>query len=270
MFSASTHELAQPATISSPRPARRLTIFRIVATIMAVAAVGGGVFTAVFGIVNPAQAPHAFHNAVVAALLIVLSAPPVIVALRAPERATRALTILAVLALAALATMALSLTLDPFTLPFVVAIGALWALRPPHGDLIPTGRPSWLLLVLVIAAAAPLVTYGVSQAELQRSDHTSDHAAFFHWVEASFYTVGILLLGVLTALRPAAYRLAGWMAAVALAVLGAGSLLLPTYASAIETPWAWAALGGAIAFVAIAEWEARRHLAEHVLHRLRA
>jgi hypothetical protein len=225
---------------------------------MAVAAVVGGVFTAVFGILSPAQEPHAFHNAMVASLLLVLSAPPVVVAARTPERSDRALTILAVLGIAAVATMALSLTLDPFTLPFVVLIGVLWMLRTRGDAIIPAGRASLPLLVLVVVAAAPLTLYALGQAELQRTDHTSEHAAFFHWVEASFYTVGVLLLGLLAALRPRAYRLAGWMAGIALAVLGAGSLLLPTYASAVDTPWAWAAVLGAIAFVAIGEWEARR------------
>ena len=45
---------------------------------------------------------------------------------------------------------------------------------------------------------------------------------------------------------------------MALAALGAGSLALGTYASALDIPWAWAALVGGAVFVAVAEWEARR------------
>jgi len=231
---------------------------RIIAAIMAVSAVGFGLFTAVFGIISEAQTIHAFHNAVVTSLLLVLSAPGTIATARAPERSTRALMILAMVGIAGLITMALSLTLDPFTLPFVVLIGVLWALRPSRERPFPTGRLSPILLVLVLVAVVPLVAYALGQAELQRIDSSSEHAEFYHWVETSFYAVAIPLVGLLAAVRPAAYRLAAWSAAVALAVLGGASLAFGDRASALDTPWAWAALAGSAVFVAVAEWEARR------------
>jgi hypothetical protein len=166
--------------------------------------------------------------------------------------------VLAVLSAAALVSMVLSRALDPFTLPFVVLTGVLWALRPSREALLPAGRPSAGLLVLVAVAAIPLLGYALRQAELQRIDTVSAHAAFFHWVEVSFYALAVLLFGLLAALRPAAYRLAAWCGGVALAALGAGSLALGTYASALDVPWAWAALVGGAVFVAVAEWEARR------------
>jgi hypothetical protein len=247
----------------APAPSSgRHTAMRVLASIMAVGGIAFGLFTAVFGIVNPAQEPHAFHNVVVAALLIVLSAPPVVAVARAPERVVRPLVILAAVAVAALATMALSLTLDPFTLPFVVLIVVLWALAPNRDGAVPPGRPSLLLGGLVFAAAVPLTLYAAGQAELQRTDQSSEHAAFFHWVETSFYAVAVMLLGALAAVRPPAYRLAGWMAGVALALLGAGAIVLSNYASALPAPWAWAALAGGLAFVAALEWEARRPTAQ--------
>lgn len=245
-------------TDARPRPSRRPTAMRVLAIIMVVGAIAFGLFTAVFGIVNPAQEPHAFHNVVVASLLIVLSAPPVIAVARAPGRAIRPLVILAAVAVAGLATMALSLTLDPFTLPFVVLIGVLWGLAPDRDGAFPPGRPSLLLAVLVLAAAGPLLIYAAGQADVQRTDHTSEHAAFFHWVETSFYAVAVVFLGALAARRPGAYRLAAWMGGVALALIGLGAILLPGYASALPSPWGWAALAGGVAFVAAAEWESRR------------
>jgi hypothetical protein len=243
-------------TDAHARTPRRLAAMRVLAIIMAVSAIAFGLFTAVFGIVNPAQEPHAFHNVVVASLLIVLSAPPVIVVARTPDRSIRALVILAIVAVAALVTMALSLTLDPFTLPFVILIGVLWVLAPRSAGAAP--RPSLILGALVLAAAVPLVGYAFGQAELQRTDHTSEHAAFFHWVETSFYAIAILLLGALAAMRPTAFRLAAWMSGVALAIVGIGSLLLSGFASALPSPWGWAALAGGAVFVAAAEWERRR------------
>ncbi|MFN2418871.1 MAG: hypothetical protein ABR593_08105, partial [Candidatus Limnocylindria bacterium] len=108
-------------------------------------------------------------------------------------------------------------------------------------------------------AAVPLVIYALGQAELQRNDSSSEHAVFFHWVETSFYAIAILMLGLLAALRPGAFRTAGWMAGLALALLGAASLVLGQYASAIEAPWSWAALIGGLVFVGVGEWESRRN-----------
>jgi hypothetical protein len=235
----------------------RLTVMRVIAWIMAVSAVGFGLFTIVFGIVSPAQEIHAVHNAVVASLLIVLSAPPAIAVARAPQRALTSLVILAAVGVAGLATMAMSLTLDPFTLPFVALIGVLWAIVPSRAGAVPVGRPSLIMLALVVLATGPLVMYALGQAELQRVDRTSEHAAFFHWVESSFYAIAILLLGFLGALRPSAFRMAAWMGGLALVILGAASVQLGQYASALPEPWGWAAVAGGAAFVAVAEWERR-------------
>jgi hypothetical protein len=236
----------------------RLTVMRVIASVMAVSAVGFGLFTVVVGIVSPAQEIHAVHNAVVGSLLLVLSAPPVIQVARFPERGLRPLVILAAAAVAGLATMAMSLTLDPFTLPFVVLIGVLWAIVPDRVGAVPAGRPSLIMLAVVVVGAVPLVMYALGQAELQRTDLFSEHTAFFHWVETSFYAIGILLLGFLAALRPDAFRMAAWMGGSALAILGAASVLLGQHASAIAAPWSWAALAGGLAFIALSEWEARR------------
>jgi hypothetical protein len=258
----STPTAGLPATVGSvaaqPPSERRVTTMRIIAALMAVSAIGFGLFTVVFGFVGPDQEAHAFHNAMVASLLIVLSAPPAIAVARSPATSTRQLVLLAMLAIAGLATMAVSLTIDPFTLPFVVSIGLLWALSPSRGDLLPAGRRSSILLALVLAATPPLVAYAIGQAELQRTDHTSSHAAFFHWVETSFYAIAVLGLGLLAALRPAAYRLAAWTGGLALGVLGIASLAFGGYASSLPDPWGWAALAGSVAFIAVAEWEARR------------
>jgi hypothetical protein len=226
---------------------------RIIAAAMAIGAIGFGLFTIVFGIVNPAQAPHAFHNAIVASLLIVLSAPPVIAIARAPRDPGRPLVMLAAIGVAALATMALSLTLDPFTLPFVVLVGVLWLLAPSRGDGAAAERPSLPLLALSALVAVLLVPYALQQAELQRADRTSEHAAFFHWVEMSFYATAIPLLGVVVALRPTAHRLAAWCAGVALVVIGVASLLFAAYASALPAAVAGGTIVAGAVFIVLGE-----------------
>jgi hypothetical protein len=255
-----THAYPLAAGVAEAHPAsgRRLKAVRVIAWFMAVSAIAFGLVTVVFGIVSPEQEVHAFHNAVVAALLLVLSAPPAVAVARSPERSMRPLLVLAALAIAGLATMILSFTLDPFTMPFVVLIGVLWILRPSREPLLAAGRPSRVLLVLVLLSAGPLVAYALNQAEFQRIDSVSSHDAFFHWVETSFYALAVIMLGLLAALRPAAHRLAAWCGGMALGVLGAASLGLGSYASALDTTWAVAALAGSVAFVVLAEWEFRK------------
>jgi hypothetical protein len=123
---------------------------------------------------------------------------------------------------------------------------------------VPAGRPSLIMLAVVVVGAVPLVMYALGQAQLQRTDLFSEHTAFFHWVETSFYAIAILLLGFLAALRPDAFRLAAWMGGSALVILGAASVLFGQHASAIAAPWGWAALAGGLAFISVGEWEARR------------
>jgi hypothetical protein len=237
---------------------KRRTAFRVISTLWAASGIAFGVFTALFAVLDEGQEIHAIHNAVVTALLLVLSAPAAVAAARAPERSTRPLVHLSAVGIAGLITMALSLTLDPFTLPLVILVGVLWALRPSREEPIASVSPSPILLVFVAAAAGPLVAYALGQAELQRIDDVSEHAEFFHWVETSFYAVAILLLGLLAALRPAAHRFSGWAAGAALAVLGVASLALRGRPSGLDTGWAWAAVVGSLVFLAAVEWESRR------------
>jgi hypothetical protein len=70
--------------------------------------------------------------------------------------------------------------------------------------------------------------------------------------------VGILALGLLSALRPTTYRMAAWSAGIGLSILGGASLLLSNYASAVPLPWAWLAIAGGSFFVGAVEWEVRR------------
>ena len=236
----------------------RLTAMRVIAWLLAISGVAFGLFTIVFGIVGPDQEIHAVHNAVVASLLIVLTAPPMIAVARAPDRATRPLVILAALAVAGLAAMAMALTPDPFILPVLVLIGVLWWLAPNREGAVPVGGSSLVMLALALAGAVLLAPYAVDQAGLQRTDHTSAHAAFFHWVETAFTALGIVLVGLVAALRPRAYRMATWTAGSALAILGAASVSFDGFASALAEPWSWAALVGGLAFIGVGEWEARR------------
>jgi hypothetical protein len=228
---------------------RRFRTTRLIAGFMAGSAVVFGAFTMVFGVVAESQRIHGFHNAVVAALLLVLSAPPALAIARRPDRSDAPLMTLTVLSAAALITMVASLTIDPFTLPFVVFTGVLWTIRPSAERAVHDERPSWGLLLLVVAGAVPLIVYALGQAELQRTLAGDEHSQFFHWVEASFYSAGILFLGALAALRPRSHRMAGFSAGLGMSIFGLAALVLGGYASAVSAPWAWLATAGGAAFI---------------------
>ena len=230
---------------------RRLRITRLIAGFMAGSAILFGAFTVVFGIVAESQHIHGFHNAVVAALLLVLSAPPALAIARRPDRSDAPLITLTILSAAAVITMAASLTIDPFTMPFVVFTGVLWTLRQSNERTAREEQPNKGLLLLVAAGAVPLVVYALGQAELQRTLAGDVHSQFFHWVEASFYATGILFFGVLSALRPRTQRMAGLSAGLGLIIFGLAALFLSGHASAVPTPWSWLAVVGGAAVIGL-------------------
>jgi len=243
------------------RRRRKAAITRWIAGIMAVSAAVFGLFTSVFGIVAESQQIHAFHNVVVASLLLVFSAPPAFVIARDPVRSGAGLITLTVLSGAALLTMAAALTIDPFTLPFVVLTGVLWIVRPAKGQPKEDERPSFGQLALVAVGAIPLIGYAMGQAELQRILTGDEHSQFFHWVETAFYVTAILLLASASALRPRTQRLAGLSAGAGLIIFGLAALILGGYASAVSAPWAWLAIVGGSAFIGLVTKEPNRHRA---------
>ena len=234
---------------------------RVIAWLLIATGIGFSLFTIVFGVVVPNQEIHAVHNAVVVALISVLTVPALVVVARAPEASARELLILGALAIVGVVAMAISLTPDPFILPVLILIGVLWFLAPSREVAVARDRPSLAMLVLGIGALVLLVPYVLGHAALQRTDQTSEHARFFHWVETAFYSLGIPVLGLLGAWGPRAFRLATWCAGIALAILGAASVAFASIPSALPSPWSWAALIGGLAFIGLGEWEARRQVA---------
>ncbi len=61
------------------------------------------------------------------------------------------------------AAMALALTPDPFILPVLILIGALWWLAPSRDGAIPEGRASVAMGTLVLAGAVLLVPYAMER-----------------------------------------------------------------------------------------------------------
>jgi hypothetical protein len=247
---------------TTPVDGPRYTAFRVIAWIMAIAAIGFGIVNAGTLFVQDMEI-HRFHLTVIAVLLLAISAPAAIRVARHADDPLPGLMQLAVIAVAGLATMALSLTVDFYTVPFIVLGAVLWILwlRRPARPPFPRERPGIAPLVLVAAGAVPLVLWSLDNARLQRIDEVSEHAEQLHWVEVSFFALAVLLLGLVGALRPRAFRMSARSAGISLAIAGAASLALSHYASALLAPWGAIALAGGIVFVLAAEWEARRRTA---------
>ena len=236
----------------------RVTAMRVIAWLLVATGVGFSLFTIVFSFIGANQEIHSVHNAIVVGLISVLTVPPLVVVARRPDDAKPELLILMALVAVGVVAMAISLTLDPFTVPVLVLIVVLWFLAPDRDGAVPDGRPSLAMLVLGAVALALVVPYVLGNAGLSRTDSTSEHAQFFHWVESAFFALGIPVLALLGAARPRAYRIATWCAGIGLVLLGAASLTFPSLPSALPSPWSWLALGGGLALIALGEWEARR------------
>jgi hypothetical protein len=245
--------------VSSEARSARHTAFRVIAWIMAVSAIAFGLATASAIFVEDMEI-HAFHNVVVASLLLVISAPAALQAARHADHPLPGLSQIAMIGVAGVVTMALALTIDPYTVPYIVLGVVLWVmwLRRPERDAFPTERPSIVLFLLVAIAAVPVEIWMWDNARLQRIDDVSEHAELFHWLETSFTALTVLLLGLLAALRPRAFRMSAWCAGITLAIVGGASLMLSDHASALRSPWSAMALAGGIVFVVVDEWEARR------------
>jgi hypothetical protein len=160
--------------------------------------------------------------------------------------------------------IALALDFTPLMVGFfglfaVMGVVLVW-LHPARSQVLgPRTRPSVALAILVLAAAVPLVLYAVDMAALQRAGPPTDpHVEEHHWTTMAALAVGIILVGVLASLRTPGWRIPAWSAGGAAAVLGLASIVFSGYPGALATPWSYVALGGGLAFIAVAEWLARR------------
>jgi hypothetical protein len=197
---------------------------------------------------------HRVHDLGAAALMGMLSAGLL-------SRRTAGLQQALVCFLVLLAALAWSEVID-LRLGFVVVPAALLALHPSRRDLLRVGRFSPTLAALAVLAAVLFLPFAADQASLQRLDVSgATHWEQSHWAGMAAFATAIPLVGLLAAARSEGWRIAVWSAGVASSAFGIGSLLLPTQASSLESASAALAVAGGVAFVALAESQARRQRA---------
>jgi hypothetical protein len=112
--------------------------------------------------------------------------------------------------------------------------------------------------VLSILALIPSVAYLLTWSEMQRTAAVGDpHAELHHYSGMAITGIGFALAGIAVAARGSGWRIVAWFVGFSWAAMGVASLAWPDHVSAFDTPWAWASIAFGVAFVAVAEWQAR-------------
>jgi hypothetical protein len=110
------------------------------------------------------------------------------------------------------------------------------------------------------------VWFGLHAASLQRNGLPADpHVQMGHWATMCAMAIGIVLVGLLASARLPGRRFTAWCAGLGAAVYGLASIVFHRFPSTpVPYPgsegvaWGLVALFGGLAFIALAEWEARR------------
>jgi hypothetical protein len=188
---------------------------------------------------------------------------------RRPETKPSALLQVLVAAVAAAIAAVLSSESDYLVIAGAIAVpwGVLVALYPDQSSVFrPKANPSTPMALFAVAGSVPLVWFGLTSARLQRTGSTFDpHVAAGHWTTMAAMAFTLALVGLLASARIRGWRITAWCAGLGVAVYGVASIVfhrLPgtdlPYAGSEGTAWGLVALIGGLAFVGLAEWEARR------------
>jgi hypothetical protein len=146
---------------------------------------------------------------------------------------------------------------DPAWLAAYLLFAAVVALHPRRTAPITTvDRPA---LLLAVAAAVPLASFGWQQLRLQFGTvDTLGHAENNHYYGMAALAGVIIVAALLGTTDLPGRRLVAWIAGVAPTLYAVGSLAHPDQESAWPAGWAVAAIAGAAGYLAAVEWGHRR------------
>jgi hypothetical protein len=249
----------------------RRTAFTVLTIVFALGAFGG-----LFGIAlffgwfnNEAGGIHRVHYLGFGVLFGVLLTTAAVALVRRPE--ARPSAFLQVVAVAVGTVLAALVSADgnypPLGLIVVAGAAILLAVHPSRKGIVhPAADPSPILGTFAAVGAIPLVWFGLTMARLQRDGLAADpHVQQDHWANMAGMAFGLALVGLLAAMRVRGWRLTAWCAGLGVAVYGLASIVFAQfpgtqvpYPGSEGVGWGVVALIGGLAFVAVAEWEARR------------
>jgi hypothetical protein len=236
------------------------TAFRIVAGLFGALALVFSLPFAVLSFFDEEEKIHLVHNLGGLAVYGVILGVGLLALAARPEGNVATFQGLALAAVGALVggVVAGDLVEGLWFVPAVLVL-ILFALYPGRGSLVRPGRAQVGLMVLVAAATVPLVAYALTQAGLQSDGSpVNPHVDLHHYSGMAAGALMLLLFAIAPALGARGWRLAAWLAGVAMAIIAVGSLAYGDRESALEATWAWLALGWAVAFVGVAELSERR------------
>lgn len=264
--------LDPPTRPPGPSGSGRRTAFTVLTVIFALGALGGlfGVGAVIGWFDEDERGIHRVHDLGFGILYGIILTVAFLAMARRPEDKPSAF--LQVLATALAVVVASVISSDPGYLVVVagsilLAAAILVALHPARSSLVrPAAKPSLPMALLALAGAGPLVCFALSAAELQRGGSPLDpHVRQDHWVTLASMALGLVLVGFLAAGRFRGWRLTAWCAGAGAAVYGVASIVFARYpgttvpyAGSEGVAWGVTALVGGLAFIAVAEWEARR------------
>jgi hypothetical protein len=184
--------------------------------------------------------------------------------LRATARQVGAAWVYGLISVLAFAMFLALADLPPEVVPIVAAVlvvGLVAFLAHPsslRAKFRPVEPPSRSLLGLIAVAAVPLVVYAAGQLSIHAGSGPHDeHYQFGHWIVMAVYALTVIPIGLVAAFKVPGWRFPAWVAGAVVGLLGVASLGINAV-SQLSTPWALAAITWAVAFVGVAEREARR------------
>lgn len=232
--------------------------FRIVTTVVGVAAIGLNLPFAVGSFFDDAEAIHRFHFAAgVFASALLLGGSLLLCAVR-PESIGPFWVAIASGIASAIAGLASGDFISGvwFMAPIVIIV--LIALHPARSSLLRIEGIEIPTAILSLVALVPAIAYFLAQAELQRNGFQSDpHVEFHHYSGMASYALTVPLAGFAASLRVPGRRVAGWIVGLTTIGLGVSSLALSDHVGAFEPVWAWLATGWGLAFVGLTGLGAR-------------
>ena len=205
------------------------------------------------------QVIHRVHNLGYGALVGILVAAPLLLQARDPGSKPAAMQEAAVAAFVMVVAEAVSTDLEPFVPSILVSVLVLGLMHPAGREVLrSSGRPSGAMLAIAVAAAVPLVWFGLHEAALQRTGSPLDpHVRMHHWTTMAGLGFAIAATALLASLRTRGWRIPAWTAGLASMVYGLASLVYPAYAGSEGRGWGTLALVGGACFIAVAEVERR-------------
>jgi hypothetical protein len=243
---------------ASRRPSRaRMIGFRAALVFAAVLPLLWGVSSLVSAIDGGS---HLVHDLLGAGVLLSAIWVAPLAAMWQPGRVPSSLPGYLAFVLAAVLAAALSASNAGVAVVLVVQATLVTVLHPArHASLARRVGLSPLLLPLALLASGGLATYAVAEAALQATGDS--HAVLAHYFDQAWVALGIGLFALLAALREDARRFAGRIGAAGLMSLGGVSFLFPEVSSSVGIVWGVIAFLTGLAFLAVAESEARHTVA---------